>query len=128
MDAVFPSSIEPVMLACIAPHDHVRKHDARNEQERDQEKDYKTLQGLDEDLSFGFLVLRIGGFALYDRYDNEHKEQDHAHQKHAQKGVPYRRRSYKVRQNFFFAAVDFYRFNARKFAEYVPYEVEQIAD
>ena len=78
-------------------HDDVRKHDARNEQERDQEKDYKTLQGLDEDLSFGFLVLRIGGFALYDRYDNEHKEQNHAHQKHAQKGVPYFGREYEVR-------------------------------
>ena len=78
-------------------HDDVRKHDTRNEQERDQKKDYKTLQGLDEDLSFGFLVLRIGGFALYNRYDNEHKEQNHAHQKHAQKGVPYFGREYEVR-------------------------------
>ena len=109
-------------------HDDVRKHDTRYEQKRDQEKDYETLQRLDKDLSFGFLVLRIGGFALYDRYDNEHKEQNHAHQKHAQKGVPYRRRGYKVRQNFFFAAVDFDRFNARELAEYIPYEVEQIAD
>ena len=86
------------------------------------------MQGLDEDLSFGFLVLRIGGFALDDRYDNEHKEQNYAHQKYAQKGVPYFGREYEVRQNFFFAAVDFYRFNARKFTEYIPYKVEKIAD
>ncbi len=109
-------------------HYNVRKHNSGNEQKRDQEKDYETLQRLDEYLSFGFLVLRIGGFALYDRYDNEHKEQNHAHQKHAQKGVPYFGREYEVRQNFFFAAVDFDRFNARELAEYIPYKVEKIAN
>ena len=110
-------------------NNYVCEHNARNQQKRNEQKSYKTLQGFDEYLSFGFLMLRIGRFAFYNSYDYEHEQQDHPYQKHTEKCVSDLRRRNKMRQYFFLSAsVDIDRFYAGKFTEHVADKIQKVTD